>query len=360
MSDEALADRHAQGDAVPPPRSDSAEELPAEPEVDAPARRGGSFWKHNKRFKRFRRNVVYYLAYLPVTTAISWLPLGAARLLGKTIGTIAYFGSGRQRRRALENLEIAFPERSLAERKRIARGSFANASTVFTESLVIARWPLERIEARFHLSDSMLEMDRICVEGAVGITAHYGNWELLGGFFALYRPGKLAAGAARHSNPRIQESLEKKRRAWKMEVVYSDDSPRAFLRALKRKMLLGLLPDQNLRSPNGTFVPFFNRPAYTTTLPAHLARTTKKPLFVCLLRREGSGFRMLVFPPIDIDWSDDRTQDLHEATAAYTRILEDEFRDHPEQWVWFHDRWRTRPGDELKYSHVRWTRSRKS
>ncbi len=350
-SKEAVQDVSSQNGNPPP-------NLPNNPAVrDTPF---WNLWKHNKKFKQFRRDFIYFFAYLPVTTAISLLPLAVARSLGGFFGLVGYYFSKKQRKCALKNLKSAFPEKSASERKRIAKASFKNASIVFTESLVISRWSRDQIESRFQLEESLKPMDVICENGAVGITAHYGNWELLGGFFAMYRPGKLAAGAAKHSNPKIQASLERKRHDWNMEVIYSDDSPKAFLKALKNKKLLGLLPDQNLRSPNGTFVDFFNRPTYTTTLPAHLARTSKKPLFVCLLRREGKGFKWLVFPPIEIDWKGDKQQDLHFATEAYSKVLEDEFRKYPEQWVWFHDRWRTQPGDEQKYSHVRWTRKSSS
>jgi KDO2-lipid IV(A) lauroyltransferase len=138
-------------------------------------------------------------------------------------------------------------------------------------------------------------------------------------------------------------------------VIYTDEPPRRLLEAVREGHLLGLLPDQNLRTPNGVFVEFFGRLAYTTTLPVNLVRSTKKPMVLVLLAREGEGFRLVV-RQIAMTWTGDRREDFLRNTQAWSSALEEEIRKAPGQWMWIHDRWRTQPGDERRMVRVRWSR----
>jgi KDO2-lipid IV(A) lauroyltransferase len=126
-----------------------------------------------------------------------------------------------------------------------------------------------------------------------------------------------------------------------LDMVYTDESPRKLIRALKNGQVLGLLPDQDLRTNSGIFVDFFGMPAYTVTMPARLARQLGVKMGLCCLLREGKGFRLVYHPPFDIPRTSDETADIAGATQMWSHLLESEIRKRPEQWVWFYPRWRT-------------------
>ncbi len=312
-----------------------------------------------KVWKRFRHSVVFYLGIYPANLFLSYLPFALARLLGRALGTGAYLLRGEERRIGLENLRQAFPERDERELRRICRQSFQNAAMTMTETLALRRWSADKIEARFGLGESIRRFDEALAGGGIGTTAHFGNWEVLGAALGLYLPGRVTVAARRSSNERFHEHLHRFRKSFGVDTIYNDESPREFIRVLRDGKILGVLPDQNLRTPNGVFVSFFGRPAYTSTLPVHLNRSTKTTNAVFLLAREGRGFRPILHTDVLSPWTDDREEDLRVNTERVTKILEEEFRKLPEQWVWFHDRWRTQPGDEKEFQNPVFLRKRR-
>jgi KDO2-lipid IV(A) lauroyltransferase len=305
----------------------------------------GAAGRRRHRFKDLRRHLRYYAA-LPFIAVCSRLPLGVARRLGRAAGLLGWVFAVKERRRAMENLEAAFgKEKSRKELSRICRGVFRNTATNVLELLVIHRWSREKIRKNFPLDEDFRKMEAaLSGKGTVGVTGHFGNWELLGIIWAAYLPGRLVPMAKRIYFKKYQDLVDRFRRLIGLEVIYTDESPRRLLEALRAEKVLGLLPDQDLKTANGVFVDFFGRPAYTSTMPAHLALATGSHFMACSLVREGAGFRIL-FHMIPVADSGRRDEDLMENTRRWTRILEDDIRLHVDQWVWFHRRWRTRPED---------------
>jgi Kdo2-lipid IVA lauroyltransferase/acyltransferase len=300
--------------------------------------------KRRRRRKAFSREIRYRLL-LPLIAFFSRLPLAWARPLGTVLGTIGWRLARRDRRRAMENLQAAFgSEKSPAEIRRICRAVFCHTMTDILEVLAVMRWPKERIRRVFPLEEAFQAVKRDMSGGVVGMTAHFGNWELLGILYSTFLPGFLAPVAKRLSNPRFQDLVGRFRSHWGLDVIYTDESPRRLLQGLKDGKLLGLLSDQDLKIPSGIFVPFFGRPAYTSTIPANLALTTGRPMWACYLVRDGRSYRV-IHREIPIVNTGDRPADLLENTARWNRILEEEIRKLPEQWMWFHARWRTQPED---------------
>jgi Kdo2-lipid IVA lauroyltransferase/acyltransferase len=135
------------------------------------------------------------------------------------------------------------------------------------------------------------------------------------------------------------------RRRFGMEIVYQDESPRKLLRALRDGKIVALLADQDVPRLDGVFVPFFGRPAYTPTGPAALAVASGAELVLAHTLRVGRDrHRLVVTEPIAFDRSD-RDRAILEGTRAWCAMLERVIREHPEQWVWMHRRWRTAPAD---------------
>jgi KDO2-lipid IV(A) lauroyltransferase len=127
-------------------------------------------------------------------------------------------------------------------------------------------------------------------------------------------------------------------------VIYSDESFRTVLKALRAGKIVGILADQNLKALNGIFVDFFGMPTYTSTAPVNLAISAGTDMTYILLVREGGKYRV-IHRVIEVSRTGQRDKDLHETTQRWTRFLEEDIRSHLDQWVWFHRRWRTRPED---------------
>jgi KDO2-lipid IV(A) lauroyltransferase len=277
---------------------------------------------------------------------LSPLPLPLGRGLGWVGGTLGYWALGHERKIALANLSRVFGgERTPREIRRLARAVFRHAATVALEWIILRRWPLERLRASFPEVEAGLAKFERDVKatglGVVGLTAHFGNWEVLALFYSRFTPGLLAPVAKRAKLERTQEFLHRLRSGEGVDVVYTDESPRKLLRAISAGKLLAFLPDQDLRTNSGIFVDFFGKPAYTVILPVRLARRTGAKMVLCLLLREGKGFRLVVDGPFDIPRSPDEEADIASGTQHWSHLLEAQIRRCPEQWVWFYPRWRT-------------------
>ena len=305
--------------------------------------------KSRLRSKDFRRNVRYYLLALPLISVLSRLPLPAARAVGWVLGTLASRFARTSRRRALENLEHAFAgQKTPRELRRICRGVFRNTAIGVLELLVIFRWSPEKIRRVFGLEADFARIQEAIPKGTVGLTAHFGSWELLGVLYGCHLPGRLVPLAKRIYFGKFQSLVERFRQKAGLEVIHTDESPRRLVEAIEAGHILGILPDQNLKAVSGVFVDFFGLPAYTVTAPVLLARKLRVPLFVVLVIREGQSFRV-VFDPIDIPHTDDEAADLLAGTQRWTRYLEEQIRRAPDQWSWLHPRWRTKPGSPRKF-----------
>jgi KDO2-lipid IV(A) lauroyltransferase len=298
------------------------------------------------RVKDLRRSLRYYLVAVPLIAVLSRLPLGAARSLGALAGTLAWLFARTSRRRAMENLRQVYGgEKSPRDLRRICRGVFRNTALNVCELLVVYRWPAEKIRRRFPLAEEFRGIDEaLRGGGTVGLTAHFGNWELLGVLCGVYLPGRVWPVAKRIYFEKFQVLVERFRRRMGLDVIYTDEPPRRMVEALRAGKILVMLPDQNLKAVSGVFVEFFGRPAYTSTAPVHLALATDSKLAAGYLVRDGGRFRIL-FHQIPLDRSGSREEAILENTRRWTRLLEEEIRARPDQWVWFHRRWRRRPED---------------
>jgi len=178
--------------------------------------------------------------------------------------------------------------------------------------------------------------------GAILTTAHFGNWELMG--VALAQIGRpIDVIARRIDDPGVDEVLHGLRTRTGSRVIYKDEAVRGALRTLREGNAIGVLIDQNTAPRQATFVPFFNRLAATTEIIAQLHVRTGAPIIMAFCIPHGDRYRF-VFEPLAIDTgAAERDDAVQQITAAATLHIEQRVRDHPEAWLWVHDRWRTRP-----------------
>ena len=263
---------------------------------------------------------------MPVQLA-SWLSGNLWRLIAPRLG---------RQKRALANLALAFPEKSLGERKAIAAAMWENLGRTFAESFRIK---------------TLTQSDRIVFEPAEGFDEaargdkpfivcglHLGNWEILahGG----QRLGVSLLGVyQRLSNPHVEALLHSMREPlYKAGLMPKTPmTARALLRAIKDGACPCFLAD--LRDDRGELVPFFGRPARSNVFPALLARKTGVPLYAgAAFRRPGGRFSIRI-APIFMPRTDNSAADALVATQTLQRQYEAFIREAPEQWMWAHGKW---------------------
>ena len=185
----------------------------------------------------------------------------------------------------------------------------------------------------------------LTAEGAVAVCGHLGAWELIAALVSQHAPERIAVVAKKISFKPFNDWIVKVRKAFSMKVFYQNDSPLSVVRHLKRKNVLGILPDQDVKDVAGIFVPYFGVDAWTPTGPAALAITAGVPIYVSYLLWDRGKYRLSTAGPFRSPETGSRTNDIRILTETWTRELERVVRTFPDQWVWFHRRWRTRPAD---------------
>ncbi len=272
------------------------------------------------------------------------LPFTWTSALGAGVGLLAFHLMGRRRRIAIENITRALgPEVDGVSAREVARRSFAQLGRSFLEFLALPRLGHEGILARVEMVgfDPVLEWARTG-RGAVVLTAHYGNWELLGASMrAVGAPMQYLLPP--QSNEGSDSYFDRIREELGIPAVKIGYGMRGALKALRAGAFLGMLPDQDARRV-GIHVPFFGRPASTHTGPARLAYRARCPIAVGLIeRRPGGRFRSQVLAVLTPDPESEESREVERLTRAINDTIEAGIRRRPDHWYWLHRRWKTPP-----------------
>lgn len=271
----------------------------------------------------------------PVVTSVLH---GAGRLLGKT----AYLLDIRHRRIVVRNLQFAFPEKSKDEVRAIASNVFQHYGITVLE-IIQSSWcrpetmlrRITEVEGRENLD--ALESDK----GTILVTAHIGNWEVANQFTTAVLSRPLVAVARSIRNPALEKALVWFRTRFGGELINKKGAMPEMRRALKQGRTLALLVDQGAKSGEGVRVRFFNRDVRAHAVVAVLALRYGCPVVPAYCVRERHGFRAVIEPPIQIERTGDLRADIVSNTQKVQDVIEKAIRRYPEQWFWFHKRWRT-------------------
>ena len=271
------------------------------------------------------------------------LPGGWVVPAGSFLGAIAYLILNKERKKAIENLSTAFSkEMTTHEIKRLCRESFQNLGINLIELLRFPKLNRENID-EFVTIIGRDRIDTALKNGKVAImlTAHLGNWELMAAYVALKDyPTNVVARPIYYEG--YNETLVRLRESKGIKVIYRDDV-KLMLQSLKNNELLGILADQDTVKVDGLFVKFFDELAYTPTGPVALAMKTGAPLIPCFIIRENGRHKIFVEEPLPVMTTGDKDKDLLINTEMYSKTIERWVRKYPSQWVWMHQRWKTRP-----------------
>ncbi len=254
----------------------------------------------------------------------------------------------RLRKTALQNLELAYPDKQPEERAQIADGVFRSIGRIV---YAFARMP--RINAsnvgewiRYDGLDNYLEAKRQG-RGVLVATGHLGNWELSAYTHAIMtEPMNVVVRPL--DNPRLDQFVEQRRQFTGNKIIGKWDAPRAILRALRANEAVGILVDQNTSLQEGVFVNFFGVPACAGTAFVRFAAHTGATVIpgFALWSESEQRYVLRFYPPVPL------SGDIAADTQRLHTVIEGIIREHPDQWLWIHRRWKTRPPDDSSVLHV--------
>jgi len=283
---------------------------------------------------------------------IGALPRGLARRVGEWIGWVAYAALGRLRRVGFRNLELAFPEWTPERRVRTLRLLYRNLGWLLAEFCQMPRYTPESASRfiRYQGLENYL-MARGKGKGVLVLTGHLGAWEL-SSFYHSLMEYPMAMVIRRLDNPLVDEFVNRIRCLHGNRVIHKDDFARGLIASMRGGETVGFLMDTNMTPPQGVFVSYFGVMACTASGMARVAAKTGAVVVPGFLLWEETEKKYVLHfgEELAVVNTGDSEQDAVTNTSAFTAVIESYVRRYPDQWLWLHRRWKTRPaGEEAIY-----------
>jgi len=294
-----------------------------------------------------RERIEYWLV-LAVARTLGRMPRGLARMVVRVLTMAAYLMLSRLRRVGERNLELALPEVSVTDRTRILRGLFRNLGWQLVEFCRMPRYTAQNTQGWIRtegLENYLAAQAR--GKGVLVLTGHLGGWEL-SSFYHSLMGHPMGMVIRRLDNRLLDEYVNNIRCLHGNRVLHKDDFARGLLTAMRGGETVGILMDTNMTPPQGVFVKFFGITACTASGLARVALRTGAAVVPGFLVWEAAeGQYVLHFgPELEFADSDDPEADILAATQQCNDVLESWIRRYPDQWLWIHRRWKTRPPGE--------------
>lgn len=293
-----------------------------------------------------------YWLVVAVARTVGWLPRSIARPIAWVLSRLLYVLLGRLRAVGERNLALAMPELQKQERARILRGVFRNLGWQLVEFCRMPRYTVKNTR-QWIRTDGLehYEAAQAKGHGVLVLTAHLGAWELSSFYHSLM--GHTMGMVIRRLDNRLLDAYVNEIRCLHgNRVLHKDDFARGLLTAMRAGQTVGILMDTNMTPPQGVFVPFFGVTACTASGLARVALKTGAAVLPGFMVWEQAERRYVLHfgPELVFTRCGDTEKDIVAATAQCNAVLEIWIRRYPEQWLWIHRRWKTRPaGDGAVY-----------
>ncbi len=294
-----------------------------------------------------------FLIFQIIKFKVAIFPRRMSLFFGRVLGMLFYLLDKRHRKVALRNLAVAFGDSSSpGVRKKIALRSFMHFGQVLMDLIKFTTLSPKKREALVTVSgEQHLEKALDNGRGALIVTAHFGNWEA--GVLALARFGKVDVIARALDNEFIEAKLRDLRANMGARVIYKNQAARETLRSLKENHIIAILIDQNVLREQAIFVNFFGKTAATTPALATFHLRTEAPIIPAFCYpTHSAGYHLQLHEPVQVTLSGDRERDVTTITQVCTQTIEDQIRQNPQYWLWFHDRWKTQPEAPLESGKI--------
>lgn len=275
---------------------------------------------------------------------VSLLPYRLLMQLGRGLGALMYRLARSRREIAARNLELCFPQLSAAERERLLRENFASTGMTFFEMAISWWWPAARlrrlgtVEGIEHIRQAEAEG-----QGVILMALHFTTLEMGGAILSMHQ--RMYGMYRAHKNP-LFDFVQRHGREQRLLGVVERDEVRGMLKLLRAGGVVWYAPDQDYGAQRSVFVPLFGVPAATVTATSKFARLGKARVIPFTQERlaDGSGYRVVVHPPLA-----DFPGESEEADCLrINQWIETAIGRHPEQYLWAHRRFKTRPPGEPK------------
>jgi KDO2-lipid IV(A) lauroyltransferase len=291
------------------------------------------------------RRKLEYAAAWPFIKILGVMPRPLSRAFAIGLAQVVYLLHFRLRQVGMRNLEMVFPEKSVAERRRILRGVFTSLGRQLAELCQFPKYTPENID-EVVVYDALENYERAYAQkkGVLFLTAHFGGWELSA--FAHSLHGHWLHIVMRPmDNQYLDQLLQQYRTMHGNKTVAKDDFVRGLLAAMRAGETVGILMDTNMTPPQGIFVDFFGIPACTASGLARIALRTNAAVVpgFTIWDSDLQKYRLRFDPALELIRTGDLEADIAANTQMFTKVIEDYVRRYPDQWLWVHRRWKTRP-----------------
>ncbi len=293
-----------------------------------------------------RYRLEYALAWV-LLKLVGALPRPLARAAGITIAWIVFFLHRKLRRVGMRNLQLAFPEKSRRERKKILRGVFTSLGRQVAEVCLFPKYTRENV-GKTVVYEGFENFERALArgKGVLFLTAHLGAWELSAFAHSLYGyPLNIVMRPL--DNPYL-DRLTCEYRTMHGNKAVDKDFARGLIAAMRKGETVGVLMDTNMIASQGVFVDFFGIQACTASGVARVALKTDAAIVpgFTIWDPALNKYRLRFDAAVKLVRTGNTESDVVANTALFTKIIEDYVRRYPDQWLWVHRRWKTRPEGE--------------
>lgn len=306
--------------------------------------------KRQKTFKKKFRHILEYGGVGLFSLLVRPLSARGVYQLGSALGKLVHCLSGKRIQIALTNLDIAFGDsKSPKEKKYIIQKSFMQMTISALQVLWLHHDTEKRVYQLFPEEPRDLNILKDCLKrnkGAFILMAHYGNWEAMAIYNGYLGVMHLYSIVRRLDNPYLEEATQAFRTCSGNGTFFREDSPLKMVRALKNNSCVAVMMDQNT-AVGGVFVDFFGKKAATPRSVALLSHKLDTPILPIFVHPEKNGtYSIEIKPELKLNKTGDKEKDILDWTGECQKAIESVVRERPENWMWVHRRWKTRPPEE--------------
>lgn len=296
------------------------------------------------------RHLLEYILFKILLFLVQPLPQQTVVKMGRGLGRLVFHFSGKRKRSAITNLNIIFADsKSQDDKNEIIQKSYQNLAVSTLQCLWVTRDTENRVRSLIEGEPTGLDLLRQCLKKNKGIfflTAHYGNWEIMGLLHGYLGICPLSSIVRKLDNPYLDIATKNFRSLSGNKILYRDESPLKIVREIKNNGSVAVMMDQNT-AKGAVFVDFFGKKAATPRSLALLSHRTQTPILPLFCHPTDKGtYRIEYGPEILFEKSDNKKNDILEWTQQCQLFIENVIRENPSPWMCGHRRWKTRPPEE--------------
>ncbi len=292
------------------------------------------------------RRVVYFLEtilFIVLSVPIAIMPFRWSLKCGEILGRLLFYLWKHRRQIAINNIQASIDIgalKTINSPREIIKKNFENKGKVFVEAVKIFYGLDKKLFASVRIDGKEnLEIAESKGKGVLFITGHCGNWELMA--VAMSAKFKNISVVARPlNNPYLNKLVELSRRRYGNTIIYKKGALRPVIQTLKNKGYVGILIDQAVLADEGYLIEFLGRNAWTTKMPALIARKTGAAVVPAFIHRTDGTHVIKIYPEVEISKSNEKDNAVIEDTKKFSKYIESYIQEHPSEWLWIHRRWK--------------------